>query len=210
MTLVGVVLPACVVETVGDKACLHRAWGLHRALAACWPVPAAYKKPLWPFGGATPAGAHASLSNPLLLLTSALTHVSCPTTSSPPYPPINRTQALKLEDSKHVAMLGSGAFGRVTLVQYEGRYYALKALSKAHVVQTGLQVRPAGLSDSAAVKQETMLSKPALPCQYPAPLFFPSCPCRSCRLSPDSLPTCRIALPSTTLPCRSTSSARSR
>ena len=54
-----------------------------------------------------------------------------------------------MEDLKHVAMLGSGAFGRVTLVQYEGRYYALKALSKAHVVQTGLQVWPAGLPASA-------------------------------------------------------------
>jgi hypothetical protein len=64
--------------------------------------------------------------------------------------PLTRsTQALKLEDLKHVAMLGSGAFGRVTLVQYEGRYYALKALSKAHVVQTGLQVWPAGLPASA-------------------------------------------------------------
>lgn len=37
-----------------------------------------------------------------------------------------------------MAALGAGAFGRVTLVKYEGRCYALKALSKAHVVQSGL------------------------------------------------------------------------
>ncbi|KAI7838861.1 hypothetical protein COHA_007362 [Chlorella ohadii] len=49
------------------------------------------------------------------------------------------SKALKLEDLKHVACLGAGAFGKVTLVQYDGKYYALKALSKAHVVQTGLQ-----------------------------------------------------------------------
>ena len=29
-------------------------------------------------------------------------------------------------------------------VQYDGKYYALKALSKGHVVQTGLQVRGGG------------------------------------------------------------------
>ena len=45
-------------------------------------------------------------------------------------------------------MLGSGAFGRVALVRHEGRYYALKTLSKAHVLATGLQAsgvgRPSG------------------------------------------------------------------
>ncbi|KAL4451289.1 hypothetical protein ABPG77_009361 [Micractinium sp. CCAP 211/92] len=49
------------------------------------------------------------------------------------------SRAIGLDNLKHVAVLGSGAFGRVTLVQYEGRYFALKTLSKAHVVQTGLQ-----------------------------------------------------------------------
>ena len=37
-----------------------------------------------------------------------------------------------------MASLGAGAFGRVSLVRYEGRCYALKALAKAHVVQSGL------------------------------------------------------------------------
>lgn len=49
-------------------------------------------------------------------------------------------QALAPEDLQHVAVLGSGAFGRVTLVSYDSKYYALKCLSKGHVVQTGLQV----------------------------------------------------------------------
>jgi len=124
-----------------------------------------------------------------------------------PTPVLSGPQALKLEDLKHVACLGAGAFGKVTLVQvgtrlalfswfslpqgqcsvqpthaccqrctqrhlleldtppclpaclqlqkwqaqcvpspctlplqYDGKYYALKALSKAHVVQTWLQV----------------------------------------------------------------------
>ncbi|KAI3430680.1 hypothetical protein D9Q98_005269 [Chlorella vulgaris] len=48
-------------------------------------------------------------------------------------------KTLTIDDLQHVAVLGSGAFGRVTLVCYEGKYYALKCLSKAHVVQTGLQ-----------------------------------------------------------------------
>lgn len=50
-------------------------------------------------------------------------------------------QTLKPEDLRHIAVLGSGAFGRVTLVEYEGKTYALKTLSKAHIIQTGLQVR---------------------------------------------------------------------
>lgn len=38
-----------------------------------------------------------------------------------------------------MAVLGAGAFGQVTLVKRQGHYYALKILSKAHIVQTGLQ-----------------------------------------------------------------------
>lgn len=48
------------------------------------------------------------------------------------------TKKLKASDLQHVAILGAGAFGRVSLVKYEGKCYALKALSKAHVVQSGL------------------------------------------------------------------------
>jgi serine/threonine protein kinase len=46
-----------------------------------------------------------------------------------------------LKDLKQVAVLGAGAFGQVTLVKHEGRYYALKTLAKMHIVQTGLTVR---------------------------------------------------------------------
>jgi len=45
---------------------------------------------------------------------------------------------LQASDLEHVAVLGAGAFGRVTLVRYKGRCYALKALDKQHVVQSGL------------------------------------------------------------------------
>ena len=48
------------------------------------------------------------------------------------------TKKLKASDLQHVAILGAGAFGRVSLVKYEGKCYALKALNKAHVVQSGL------------------------------------------------------------------------
>lgn len=48
------------------------------------------------------------------------------------------TKPLQPSDLQEVALLGAGAFGRVTLVRYEGRCYALKALSKPHVVQSGL------------------------------------------------------------------------
>ena len=48
------------------------------------------------------------------------------------------TKDLKATDFQHVAVLGAGAFGRVSLVKYNGRCYALKALAKGHVVQSGL------------------------------------------------------------------------
>lgn len=47
-------------------------------------------------------------------------------------------QPLTVKDFKQLAVLGSGAFGRVTLVKYEGKCYALKALAKGHIVQSGL------------------------------------------------------------------------
>ena len=48
---------------------------------------------------------------------------------------------VELKDLKQVAVLGAGAFGQVTLVKHEGRYYALKTLAKMHIVQSGLTVR---------------------------------------------------------------------
>ena len=41
-----------------------------------------------------------------------------------------------------MAVLGAGAFGQVTLVKRRGEYFALKVLSKAHIVHNGLQARP--------------------------------------------------------------------
>ena len=49
-------------------------------------------------------------------------------------------QNLALADLKKVAMLGAGAFGQVTLVRHSSRYFALKTISKAQVVASGLQV----------------------------------------------------------------------
>lgn len=49
-------------------------------------------------------------------------------------------QEIKLMDLKKVATLGAGAFGQVFLVKHNSQYYALKCLSKAQVIETGLQV----------------------------------------------------------------------
>lgn len=43
-------------------------------------------------------------------------------------------------DLKKIATLGAGAFGQVFLVKHSSQYYALKCLSKAQVIETGLQV----------------------------------------------------------------------
>ena len=37
-------------------------------------------------------------------------------------------------------MLGAGAFGQVMLVKHEGKYLALKTLSKQQIMDMGLQV----------------------------------------------------------------------
>ena len=51
-------------------------------------------------------------------------------------------QAIQLKELKKIALLGAGAFGQVFLVKHNTKYYALKCLSKALVLETGLQVLP--------------------------------------------------------------------
>ncbi|DBA94882.1 TPA: cGMP-dependent protein kinase [Trebouxia sp. C0004] len=48
-------------------------------------------------------------------------------------------QAIQLKELKKIATLGAGAFGQVFLVKHNTKYYALKCLSKALVLETGLQ-----------------------------------------------------------------------
>ena len=45
---------------------------------------------------------------------------------------------VKLKDLKHIAVLGMGAFGKVILVKYKDKRYALKCLKKAQIVTMGL------------------------------------------------------------------------
>eukprot|EP00210_Caulerpa_lentillifera_P000821 g794.t2 len=46
---------------------------------------------------------------------------------------------LALKDLKEEGILGTGGFGRVLLVSYDSKYYALKCMSKAYVMESGLQ-----------------------------------------------------------------------
>ena len=48
-----------------------------------------------------------------------------------------------MSDLKKVATLGAGAFGQVQLVKYEDKFYAMKTLSKAQIIEMGLQVTSA-------------------------------------------------------------------
>ena len=48
-------------------------------------------------------------------------------------------QDVKLSDLQKIGVLGSGAFGQVMLVKYEGQYMALKTLSKQQILEMGLQ-----------------------------------------------------------------------
>ena len=57
-----------------------------------------------------------------------------------------RSQDIKIGDLQRIAVLGSGAFGQVMLVKHEGKYMALKSLSKQQIVEMGLQVSCALLS----------------------------------------------------------------
>jgi serine/threonine protein kinase len=43
-----------------------------------------------------------------------------------------------LSEVEHLATLGAGGFGRVTLVSYRGGVYALKQMSKAHIIDNKL------------------------------------------------------------------------
>lgn len=47
-------------------------------------------------------------------------------------------QELNLSEVEHIATLGAGGFGRVTLVKYGGASYALKQMSKGHIVDNKL------------------------------------------------------------------------
>lgn len=49
-------------------------------------------------------------------------------------------QDIKAGDLEKIAVLGSGAFGQVMLVKHEGKYMALKSLSKQQILDMGLQV----------------------------------------------------------------------
>ncbi|CAL8467781.1 g7319 [Coccomyxa elongata] len=48
-------------------------------------------------------------------------------------------QDIKAGDLEKIAVLGSGAFGQVMLVKHEGKYMALKSLSKQQILDMGLQ-----------------------------------------------------------------------
>jgi cGMP-dependent protein kinase len=43
-----------------------------------------------------------------------------------------------ISECQHVATLGAGGFGRVTLVRYRGGSYALKQMAKGHIVDNKL------------------------------------------------------------------------
>ena len=49
-------------------------------------------------------------------------------------------QDIKATDLEKIAVLGAGAFGQVMLVKNEGKYMALKTLSKQQILDLGLQV----------------------------------------------------------------------
>jgi cGMP-dependent protein kinase len=47
-------------------------------------------------------------------------------------------QDLVISECQHIATLGAGGFGRVTLVRYRGGSYALKQMAKGHIVDNKL------------------------------------------------------------------------
>ena len=62
-------------------------------------------------------------------------------------------QDVKLSDLEKIGVLGSGAFGHVMLVKYEGQYMALKTLSKQQIIEMGLQ------ASSHAIPKTNMLGR---------------------------------------------------
>lgn len=50
-----------------------------------------------------------------------------------------KIQLKRIDEMKQIAVLGVGAFGKVVLCKYNGKPYAVKCLSKAQVMATGLQ-----------------------------------------------------------------------
>ena len=45
---------------------------------------------------------------------------------------------INLTDLKELGILGTGGFGRVALVTFEEKFYALKCMSKAYIIESGL------------------------------------------------------------------------
>lgn len=54
------------------------------------------------------------------------------------YKPKQGVQDLVLSEVETLAVLGAGGFGKVTLVRYRGKVYALKQMSKAHIIDNKL------------------------------------------------------------------------
>ena len=73
---------------------------------------------------------------------------------------------MKLSDLEKIGVLGSGAFGQVMLVKYEGNYMALKTLSKQQILEMGLQVSCRGSSGPMALRS---------PCLELEGCTFPTC-----------------------------------
>ena len=68
-------------------------------------------------------------------------------------------QNMCLADLERVRELGAGAMGQVTLVRHGSQSYALKSLSKAHLVQTGLQVTWSCCSPAQLLSQPALAAK---------------------------------------------------
>ena len=102
-------------------------------------------------------------------------------------------QAIQLKELKKIATLGAGAFGQVFLVKHNTKYYALKCLSKALVLETGLQVLPCITQFEASASSQSFQSPcvKTLWCQCPFCLFG----IVSAQVHDDSRPKCvRVSL----------------
>ena len=87
-------------------------------------------------------------------------------------------QDVRIGDLQKLAVLGAGAFGQVMLVKHEGKYLALKTLSKQQIMEMGLQVpcrallcllQPEASCQRAAVNQPihhpVLMDKDTLACR---------------------------------------------